>query len=235
MSALFTSVLGKPFGVVVYQLLAATQYTIYLSLIALIGGGLIALVITIVRTSPYINAKRVAAGYIWLFQSVPLLMLLFLIGLGIPRILGVNVNPWLAASIALVVYASAYLADVWRGAVESIPTGQWEGARALGLSFLKMIRLVILPQAVRISLAPTVGFTVQIIKGTSLAYIIGFYDLMSIGKRWANAPVSGTEPYVIFPLMALIYFCLCFPLSVWARRLERRLGAVSSKQIPKLP
>lgn len=235
MSALFTSVLGKPFGVVVYQLLAATQYTIYLSLIALIGGGLIALVITIVRTSPYINAKRVAAGYIWLFQSVPLLMLLFLIGLGIPRILGVNVNPWLAASIALVVYASAYLADVWRGAVESIPTGQWEGARALGLSFLKIIRLVILPQAVRISLAPTVGFTVQIIKGTSLAYIIGFYDLMSIGKRWANAPVSGTEPYVIFPLMALIYFCLCFPLSVWARRLERRLGAVSSKQIPKLP
>ncbi|EDQ33707.1 amine acid ABC transporter, permease protein, 3-TM region, His/Glu/Gln/Arg/opine family [Hoeflea phototrophica DFL-43] len=235
MSELFTAVLGKPFGVVVYQLLAATQYTIYLSLIALIGGGLIALVITIVRTSPYLNAKRVAAGYIWLFQSVPLLMLLFLIGLGIPRILGVNVNPWLAASIALVVYASAYLADVWRGAVESIPAGQWEGARALGLSFLKIVRLVILPQAVRISLAPTVGFTVQIIKGTSLAYIIGFYDLMSIGKRWANAPVSGTEPYVIFPLMALIYFCLCFPLSVWARRLERRLGAVSSKQIPKLP
>lgn len=235
MSELFTAVLGKPFGVVVYQLLAATQYTIYLSLIALIGGGLIALVITIVRTSPYLNAKRVAAGYIWLFQSVPLLMLLFLIGLGIPRFLGVNVNPWLAASIALVVYASAYLADVWRGAVESIPAGQWEGARALGLSFLKIVRLVILPQAVRISLAPTVGFTVQIIKGTSLAYIIGFYDLMSIGKRWANAPVSGTEPYVIFPLMALIYFCLCFPLSVWARRLERRLGAVSSKQIPKLP
>lgn len=235
MSELFTAVLGKPFGVVIYQLLAATQYTIYLSLIALIGGGLIALVITIVRTSPYKNAKRVAAGYIWLFQSVPLLMLLFLIGLGIPRILGVNVNPWLAASIALVVYASAYLADVWRGAVESIPVGQWEGARALGLSFLKIVRLVILPQAVRISLAPTVGFTVQIIKGTSLAYIIGFYDLMSIGKRWANAPVSGTEPYVIFPLMALIYFCLCFPLSVWARRLESRLGAVSSKQIPKLP
>lgn len=234
MSELFTAVLGKPFGVVLYQLLAATQYTIYLSLIALIGGGLIALVITIVRTSPYLNAKRVAAGYIWLFQSVPLLMLLFLIGLGIPRILGINVNPWLAASIALVVYASAYLADVWRGAVESIPAGQWEGARALGLSFLKIVRLVILPQAVRISLAPTVGFTVQIIKGTSLAYIIGFYDLMSIGKRWANAPVSGTEPYVIFPLMALIYFCLCFPLSVWARRLERRLGAVSSKQIPKL-
>lgn len=234
MKDIFSNVLGKPFGIVLYQLLDATQYTIYLSLIALIGGGIIALIITIVRTSPYTTAKRVAAGYIWLFQSVPLLMLLFLIGLGVPRILEFNINPWLAAGIALVLYASAYLADVWRGAVESIPVGQWEGARALGMPFLKIVRQVILPQAVRISLAPTIGFTVQIIKGTSLAYIIGFYDLMSIGKRWANAPVSGTEPYIIFPLMALIYFCLCFPLSVWARGLERRLGAISSKKPPKV-
>ena len=75
------------------------------------------------------------------------------------------------------------------------------------------------------ALAPTVGFTVQIIKGTSLAYIIGFHDLMAIGKRWANAPVTGTEPFIIFPLMALIYFCLCFPLSRLAGRLERKLGS----------
>ena len=85
---------------------------------------------------------------------------------------------------------------------------------------------MILPQAVRVSLAPTVGFLVQIIKGTSLAYIIGFSDLMSIGKRWANAPVEGTEPFIIYPLMALIYFGLCFPLSRLALALEKRLGSV---------
>lgn len=228
MKDLFASILGKPFGIVIFQLLEATQYTIYLSLIALIGGGAVAFAITLCRISPSVYAKRASAGYIWLFQSTPLLMLLFLLGLGVPRLLGLDIDPWIAASVALVVYASAYLAEVWRGAVQAIPVGQWEGGKALGLNFLKSVRLIIVPQAVRLALAPTVGFTVQIIKGTSLAYIIGFHDLMAIGKRWANAPVSGTEPFVIFPLMALIYFCLCFPLSRLAGRLERKLGAAKT-------
>jgi polar amino acid transport system permease protein len=74
---------------------------------------------------------------------------------------------------------------------------------------------------------------VQIIKGSSLAYIIGFHDLMTVGKRWANAPVNGTEPFIVFPIMALIYFCLCFPLSVWSRRLERKLGGISERKPPE--
>ena len=225
MREVFIAVLGKPFGIVVFQLLGATQYTIYLSLIALIGGGAVAFAITLLRVSPSISAQRASASYIWLFQSPPLLMLLLLLGLGVPRLLGWDIDPWTAASIALVLYASAYLADVWRGAVQALPLGQWEGGKALGLTFLQSVRLVILPQALRLALAPTVGFTVQIIKGTSLAYIIGFHDLMAIGKRWANAPVTGTEPFIIFPLMALIYFCLCFPLSRLAGRLERKLGS----------
>ena len=123
------------------------------------------------------------------------------------------------------------MADVWRGAIESIPIGQWESASSLGLKFFKILRLVILPQSFRIALAPTVGFMVQIIKGSSLAYIIGFQDLMLIGKRWANAPVSGTEPFVIFPIMALIYFFLCFPLTVISRRLESRVGNISKQKL----
>jgi polar amino acid transport system permease protein len=153
-------------------------------------------------------------------------MLLFIFGLGVPRLVGADVDPWIAASAALMLYTSAYLADVWRGAVETIPAGQWEGARALGLRFLPTLRLVVLPQVVRVALAPTVGFMVQIIKGTSLAYIIGFHDIMAIGKRWANAPVEGTEPFIVYPIMALIYFALCFPLSRLALRLEARLGSV---------
>jgi len=82
--------------------------------------------------------------------------------------------------------------------------------------------LIVLPQALRIAVGPTVGFLVQIIKGTSLAYIIGFQDVMSMGKRWANAPVDGTEPFIIFPLMALIYFSLCYPLSLWSSWWEKR-------------
>ncbi len=226
MSDLLVSLFGAPQGIVLFQLLTATQFTIYLSLIAFVGGGIVGAAVTIFRILDSKAAQRLAQAYIWFFQSAPLLMLLFLFGLGVPRLLGFNVNIWLAASLALTLYSSAYLAEVWRGAIQSLPSGQWEGASALGLRFIPTLRLIILPQALRVSLAPTVGFLVQIIKGTSLAYIIGFSDLMSIGKRWANAPVEGTEPFVIYPLMALIYFALCFPLSRLALTLERRLGTV---------
>ncbi|WP_226580657.1 amino acid ABC transporter permease [Acuticoccus sediminis] len=226
MTDAFVSILGKPYGIVLAQLLTATQYTIYLTLIAFLGGGLIGAVVATAKITTSRTARTLASGYIWLFQSVPLLMLLFLLGLGVPRLIGMNINSWLAASIALTLYASAYLSEVWAGAVNGVAKGQWEAGFALGLRFRPVLWTIIAPQALRLAIAPTVGFMVQIIKGTSLAYIIGFHDLMTIGRRWANAPVPGTEPFVIFPLMALIYFCLCFPLSKLSRRLERRLGAV---------
>ena len=190
----FIELFGKPEGIVLFQLLEATQFTIYLSLIAFMGGGILALVLAFMATIHNRVSNIASKTYIWFFQSTPLLMLLFLFGLGIPRLLGVNVNIWLAASVALVLYSSAYIGEVWRGSIESIPKSQWEAGEALGLSFFPILFLIILPQAIRIAIAPTVGFMVQIVKGTSLAYIIGFHDLMSIGKRWANAPVTGTEP-----------------------------------------
>ena len=223
----FIDLFGKPEGIVLFQLLEATQFTIYLSLIAFMGGGILALVLAFMATVHNRFSNITSKTYIWFFQSTPLLMLLFLFGLGIPRLLGVNVNIWLAASVALVLYSSAYIGEVWRGSIESIPKSQWEAGEALGLSFFPIFFLIILPQAIRIAIAPTVGFMVQIVKGTSLAYIIGFHDLMSIGKRWANAPVTGTEPYVIFPLMALIYFSLCFPLSQLSQWLERKTKMAS--------
>ena len=223
----FIDLFGKPEGIVLFQLLEATQFTIYLSLIAFMGGGILALVLAFMATVHNRFSNITSKTYIWFFQSTPLLMLLFLFGLGIPRLLGVNVNIWLAASVALVLYSSAYIGEVWRGSIESIPKSQWEAGEALGLSFFPIFFLIILPQAIRIAIAPTVGFMVQIVKGTSLAYIIGFHDLMSIGKRWANAPVTGTEPYVIFPLMAFIYFSLCFPLSQLSQWLERKTKMAS--------
>ena len=223
----FIELFGKPEGIVLFQLLEATQFTIYLSLIAFMGGGILALVLAFMATVQNRVSNITSNTYIWFFQSTPLLMLLFLFGLGIPRLLGVNVNIWLAASVALVLYSSAYIGEVWRGSIESIPKSQWEAGEALGLSFFPIFFLIILPQSIRIAIAPTVGFMVQIVKGTSLAYIIGFHDLMSIGKRWANAPVTGTEPYVIFPLMALIYFSLCFPLSQLSQWLERKTKMAS--------
>ena len=147
-------------------------------------------------------------------------MLLFIIGLGLPKFTGLEVNPWTAAGLALTLYASAYLAEVAPRAIAAIPAGQWEAGRALGLNFLRTLRLVIVPQAVRGALAPTVGFMVQIIKGTSLAYIIGFHDLMSVGKRWANASVPGTEAFDLSAARAVLLRAVlpAFILFTLARR-----------------
>ena len=218
----FTSLFGEPEGIIISQLIWATQYTIYLSTIAFLGGGLIGSLITLSRILPIRLLNTVSYIYIWLFQSLPLLMLLFLLGLGIPKLFEQDINPWIAASVALILFTSAYLAEVWRGAITAIPQSQWEAAEALNLNFFQTLRLVILPQAVKFSVAPTIGFLIQIIKGTSLCYIIGFQDLMLIGKRWANSPVPGAEPFIIFPIMALFYFCLCYPLARLAKHIEKK-------------
>ncbi len=222
MKEVLIDLIGAPLGTIVSQLVFATQFTVYLSLIAFIGGGIAAIFITLARIAPYNPIRAAATGYIWLFQSTPLLMLLFLCGLGFPHLFQFQISPWTAASVALTIFTSAYLAEVWRGAVGAVERGQWEACHALNLKYSAMLRRIIIPQAVKFGLAPTIGFLVQIIKGTSLAYIIGFQDLMLVGKRWANAPVDGSEPFIIFPIMAVLYFCLCYPLALFARQLEQK-------------
>ena len=222
MQDFFIYFFGKPEGIIISQLIFACRFTIYLSLIAFIGGSIIGCLITFMRIIPNKFFNNLSFIYTWLFQSVPLLMLLFLLGLGIPRLLSIDVNPWIAATIALILFTSAYLSEVWRGSIISVTKGQWEAGQSLNLTFIQTLKLIILPQAFKYSVAPTISFLIQIIKGTSLAYIIGFQDLMLLGKRWANAPVPGSEPFIIFPLMAGLYFCLCYPLAIYAKYLEKK-------------
>lgn len=229
MTDILKLIFGDFYGHMLAILISATQWTIYLSLVAFIGGGLIGLLMTVLKISPLRSLRIFATVYIWLFQSIPLLMLLFLIGLGVPSFFQINVSPWFAAGLSLTLFTSAYMSDVWRGALESVDTGQWEGGKALGMSFSQILTDIIAPQALRISIPPTVGFMVQVIKGTSMAYIIDFSDLMRLGKRIANSQVDGAEPFVVFPIMALIYFTLCFPLSYWSKQLERKQAEGKSR------
>ena len=222
MEELFINLFGKPEGIIISQLISACRFTIYLSLIAFLGGGVVGSLIVLMRIVPNNILNYISFIYTWLFQSVPLLMLLFLIGLGVPRLLGFDINPWIAATISLILFTSAYLSEVWRGSIQAVSNGQWEAANSLNLNFFQTLKLIILPQAVKFSVAPTISFLIQIIKRTSLAYIIGFHDLMLLGKRWANAPVPGSEPFIIFPLMAVMYFCLCYPLAIYAKHIERK-------------
>jgi polar amino acid transport system permease protein len=200
-------------------LLAGALWTICLSVIAFVGGGLAGGLVALARISPVAAVRWAAIAWIQLIQGTPLLVVLFLCYFGL-SIAGLELPGLVAASIAMVVYVSAYLGEIWRGCIESVPGTQWEAAECLALSRTQRMRLVVLPQAVRIATPPTVGFMVQIVKNTSLASIVGFVELVRAGQLINN---SIFQPFVVYVLIALMYFAMCYPLSRWSRRLEQRL------------
>ncbi|AXC50756.1 amino acid ABC transporter permease [Paracoccus suum] len=203
------------------NLLLATEWTIVLFLVAIIGGGLLGLGILMLRISS-IRAIRIGARwFIELIQGTPLLLQLFLVFFGL-ALFGMNVPAWLAAGVGMVIWTAAFLAEIWRGCVEAIAKGQWEASASLGMRRIEQMRHVIMPQALRIAIPPTVGFSVQVLKGTALTSIIGFVELTKAGTAVANATY---KPFLVFALVGLIYFLLCWPLSQGSRMLERRLNA----------
>ena len=198
------------------NLLMAGVWTVALSAIAFLGGGLVGLAVLFLRTSRVPALRLATQGYINLFQGTPLLMQLFLAFFGLAA-LGIEVSPWVAAGVALTLYSSAFLGEIWRGCVEAIPKGQWESSASLAMSYVEQMRHVILPQALRIAIPPTVGFSVQVVKGTALASIIGFVELTKAGTMITNATF---QPFTVYGTVAVLYFALCYPLSWYARRLE---------------
>lgn len=201
---------------IVGYLLMATRWTVLLSLLAFAGGVAGSLLLLLLRFGAPRYGKRLMALYVEVFQGTPLLLQLFIVFFGMPM-LGLETTATMAAVVALSLYATAYLSEIWRGCIEAIPRGQWDAAASLGMSFVKQMGLVILPQAFRISIPPTVGFLVQLIKATALASIVGFDELLRAGQIVTNATF---QPFLVYGLVALIYFALCFPLTLGSRYLE---------------
>jgi polar amino acid transport system permease protein len=206
-------------------ILAAARWTLALSAMAFVGGAIGGLLVALARTSESAVARGVATVFVQVFQGTPLLLQLFLVFFGAP-VLGWDINPWIAAGVALILNTSAFLGEIWRGCIQAIPRGQWEAAEALGLHYVHRMRDVVLPQASRIALAPTVGYLVQVIKGTSLAAIIGFTEVTRAGQIINNATF---QPLIVFGSVAAIYFVLCWPLSLLAGRMERRQAAALAR------
>ena len=205
---------------IVRNLLLAARWTIVLSLVSFIGGGIVAAILLFLRIGNRRAGRIFVQGYVELFQGTPLLMQLFLAFFGL-GLFGVNVPAWLAAGLALILWSAAFLTEIWRGCVESIVRGQWEASSSLGMGYVQQMRHVILPQALRIAVPPTVGFSVQVVKGTALTSIIGFVELSKAGTIVTNATF---QPFTVYGLVALIYFCLCWPLSTSSQILERKLN-----------
>jgi polar amino acid transport system permease protein len=208
------------FWEIITNLLTATKWTIILSLIAFVGGGIVGAIGTMMRISPLKPLKYISIAYLEFFQGTPLLMQLFLTFFGLSILFGVNLPALTSASIALTAFTSAYLIDIWRGSIEALPKGQWEASTSLGLDYFQQLRYIILPQALKLAIAPTIGFSIQVIKGTALASVIGFTELTKSATSINNITF---KPFLVFSLAAAIYFCLCYPLSLWSKYLEKKL------------
>lgn len=203
----------------VTYLIFAARWTVLLTLSALVLGSLIGLFFAILRIVPFRPANLLALAYVNLIQGTPLLGQLFVFFFGL-SILGLDVGAWPAAVAAFSLYAGAFLAEIWRGSLQSVPRTQWEASASLALTYAQRLRYVIIPQALRISVPPTVGFIVQLIKNTSLAAIIGFVELTRAGQI-INAVTFA--PLKVYLTVAAIYFVICFSLSLASRGLERKL------------
>jgi polar amino acid transport system permease protein len=204
-------------------LLKGLQWTLVLSAVGFICGIFTGLGIALARTSGFRFLERIAAGYIALFQGTPLLMQLFVVYYGL-ALYGMKLDAWVAIAIGFTLHAGAYLGEIWRGAIEAVPRGQVEAAKALSLGYVWRMKDVILPQALRISLPATIGFLVQLIKGTSLAAFVGFTELSRAGSMVSN---QIFKPLLVFGIVGVLYFAICWPLSLYGTRLERQFAAAT--------
>lgn len=212
------------FGLPAFWLLVrAARWTIVLSLIAFVAGGIAGFIVALLRTSTSALLRNLVNVYIQVVQGTPVLILLFMSYYGV-ALFGINVPPLMAATIALMIYSSAYLGEIWRGCIEAIPRAQWEAAESLAFTHWQVLRQVILPQAYRISLPPTVGFLVQVIKQTSVASLISLIEITRAAQLVSNATF---EPLKTYLAAAALYFVICFALSRYSQQLERRLNVSS--------
>jgi polar amino acid transport system permease protein len=203
----------------IVYLIEAARWTVLLALTATIGGGLLGIVVAVLRVIPLRPLNWLAIAWINLIQGTPLLGQLFVFFFGLPLV-GLSVDAWTAAAVSLSIYASAFFGEIWRGSLQSVSQRQWEAGAALGLTYAQRLSHVVLPQAIRISIAPTVGFLVQLVKNTSLTALIGFVELTRASQIISGATFA---PLPVYLTAAAIYFVICFSLSQLAHMLERRL------------
>jgi polar amino acid transport system permease protein len=201
-------------------LLQATLWTVVLTVLAFGLGSLAGFVVMLARTARTRWVRAVSMIYVDIIQGTPLLIVLFLIYFGL-AVVGIELPALLAAAISLMIYCSAFLGEIWRGCVQSVPRTQSEAAECLGLTRWQTLVDVILPQAMRIATPPTVGFLVQVLKNTSLASVVGFVELTRASQVINN---SLFQPFLVFGIAGALYFALCYPLSRLSRALERKLN-----------
>jgi polar amino acid transport system permease protein len=203
----------------IIQLLRGAQYTLLLSCIAISLGLILAIIVAIMRTVkvPFLN--HTSRIYVEIFRGTPVLIQIFMFYYGL-RIFNIRFPALFSASLAFVFNVGANVGETLKGIIDGIPKSQWDASESLGFNYFQQLIYVILPQVVKTAIPPTIGIFVGLIKDTSLASIVGFVELARAGAR---VMAMTNNPYTTFPIVAAIYFIICFPLTIFSRKLERKL------------
>jgi polar amino acid transport system permease protein len=205
-----------------HLLLNGAVLTVYLSLASAGISAALGLLLALLQLYAWWPIRAVVEVYLFVVRGVPLLVLLFAMYYMLPYA-GIDVSATLGGIIVLALYFAAFMSEVFRGAVQAVPRGQWDAARALGMYGRWLMLIVVLPQAVRLAGPPFVNTCIMLVKGTSLVSIIGLTELTLAGRQIVERTLA---PFAIFGGVAATYFCICFVLSTLGRWLERRTSYV---------
>lgn len=185
------------------------------------GAVLAGLLLALMRESPVAPVRWIARIYTEIFKNLPLLTEIFVVYFGLAS-LGLRLSVFEAGCVSLIVFYAAYLSEIFRGGLQSVAAGQREAAHALGLTEREVLGWVVLPQAVRVVMPATTTMLVDMLKSTSLLITISAAELMTVGQLIASTTFRAMEVYLV---IGLIYFAMCYPLSLASLWLERRLKA----------
>ncbi len=228
---LFTMGLLMKGGLLGLSAVESTQWgglplTLLLAVFGLTAAYPLGVILALGRRSKMPGVKVLCVLYIELIRGVPLISLLFMSSIIFPLFLpeGVNINKILRAQIAMILFTAAYIAEVVRGGLQGMSRGQYEAAESIGLNYYLTMRLVILPQALKIVIPPTVSILISAFKDTSLVVIIALFDLLKTTQSVLSNPEwmgFSREAYIF---VAILYFLGCFSMSNYSRKLEKELS-----------
>jgi len=199
-------------------IIKAAQATIILSIISLIGGFILAIFVAFLSLIKVKILNLIAKTYIQIFRGTPLLMQVFFIFFSLPQ-LGIQLSIMSSALVALITNTGAFMSEIIRSSIQSVPKSQWDAANSLGMKKKHVLIKVIIPQAIKIAIPPTVGYITALIKNTSVASTIGLLEITRAGRLVTEQTGLGL---LSFAFVGLIYFLICFPISRISANLEKK-------------
>jgi cystine transport system permease protein len=203
----------------------ALFFTIPLTLITFTIGLIIAVLTALARISDIKPLQIIARIYVSIIRGTPLLVQLFIIFYGLPSV-GITIDPFLAAVIGFSLNMGAYSSEIIRAAILSTPKGQWEAAYSMGMTYPQALKRIILPQASRVSIPPLSNSFISLVKDTSLASIILVAEMF---RKAQEIAATNYEPLLLYLEAAMLYWIICFGLSLIQGQFERRLDRYVAK------